>query len=134
MAALFSRLSDRRFMEANDAWLQLTGYTREETVGSTSLDLHLWHEPERRVELFRELGERGFVRDFAARMRTKSGALRDILLSVDRTELDGEACLLLIAHDVTELRQLERAAAPGAEDGGDGPLSPAALPTTSTTS
>ena len=108
MAALLSRLSDRRFIDANDAWLRLTGYSRDETIGATSVELDLWQDPERRAEMFDELEKRGFVRDFAARMHTKSGAIREVLLSVDRTELGGEPSILLIAHDVTELRQLER--------------------------
>jgi PAS domain S-box-containing protein len=108
MAALFSRLSDRRFIEVNDAWLRLTGWSRAETIGATSVEQHLWQDPERRDDLFRELMEHGRVRDFAARLCTRSGALRQVLLSVDRVELGREPCLLLLAHDVTELRELER--------------------------
>ena len=108
MAALLSRLSDRRFLDANDAWLRLTGYSRAETVGATSVELDLWQDSGRRSEMFEELEARGQVRDFAARMHTKSGAIREVLLSVDRVALGGEASILLLAHDVTELRQLER--------------------------
>jgi PAS domain S-box-containing protein len=108
MGAMFSRVSDRRFLEVNDAWLRLTGFSRQEALGATSVEQGLWNDLSERDELFRQLGERGFVRNFAAHMRTKSGALREVLLSVDNTELDGEACLLVIAYDVTELRQLER--------------------------
>src|SRR5207302_1045185 len=76
-------------------------------IGTTSVDLGLWQDVEGRDRLFAEIEARGFVRDFAARMHTKSGATREVLLSVDRIELAGEACLLLLAHDVTELRELE---------------------------
>ena len=106
--ALFSRLSDRRFLDVNDAWLRLTGYTREETLGSTSVELELWDDPAQRAEMFRQLAAHGRLRDFSARLRTKSGAQRELALSVDRLELAGEPCLLLIAHDETEVRQLER--------------------------
>jgi len=108
MAALLSRLSDRRFLDVNDAWLRLTGYSRAETIGATSVELDLWHDVDRRLDMFHELEARGQVRDFAARMHIKSGAIREVLLSVDRVLLGGEASILLLAHDVTELRQLER--------------------------
>jgi signal transduction histidine kinase len=42
------------------------------------------------------------------RFRTKSGTIREVLLSVERIELDGVPCALSIAHDVTERRELER--------------------------
>jgi two-component system cell cycle sensor histidine kinase/response regulator CckA len=108
MPALLSRLSDRRFVDVNAAWERLTGFSRVELLGRTSLDLGLWSEPEGRDQLFRELDERGFIRDYAANLRQKSGAVREVLLSVDHVELFGERCMLLLAHDVTELRHLER--------------------------
>ncbi|MCA1664419.1 MAG: PAS domain S-box protein [Myxococcales bacterium] len=108
MAALLSRLSDRRFVDVNDAWLRLTGYSRDETIGATGVELDLWQDVDLRADAYAELERRGQLRDFAARMRIKSGAIREVLLSVDRVAVGGEASLLLLAHDVTELRQLER--------------------------
>ncbi len=107
MGALFSRLSDRRFIDVNDAWLNMTGFSRAEMIGATAVELELWADPERRDELFRLIAA-GSVRDFPARLRTKAGLIRELLLSVDKIELSGEACILLLAHDVTEPRQLER--------------------------
>ncbi|HEX6839532.1 MAG TPA: PAS domain S-box protein, partial [Polyangia bacterium] len=108
MAALLSRMSDKRFLDVNEAWERLTGWPRAEQIGRTSIDLELWHEVAQRDALFAELGRRGVVRDFAAKMHTRSGELRDTLLSVDLIDIGGEPSVLLIAHDVTELRRLER--------------------------
>ena len=108
MAALLSRMSDRRFIDINDAWQRLTGFSREEMMGRTSVELGLWVDLSRRDELFRILEAQSFVRDFAATLRQKQGELREVLLSVERIAIAGEPCLLLLAHDVTELRRLER--------------------------
>ena len=108
MGALFSRQSDRRFVEINAAWERLTGYSRAETLGRTSMELGLWVDPARREVLFQQFRDHGTVRDFSVRLRQKSGSERDVLLSMDSVELFGEPCLLLLAHDVTDLRQLER--------------------------
>ncbi|HEX8951148.1 MAG TPA: PAS domain-containing protein, partial [Polyangia bacterium] len=42
MAALLSRMSDKRFVDINDAWERLTGYSRTEQLGRTSVELGLW--------------------------------------------------------------------------------------------
>ena len=57
------------------------------------------------IRLFRK---QGVVYDFEVRWWTKSGTIREVLLSVERIELDGVPCALSIAHDVTERRELER--------------------------
>ena len=67
MGALFSRLSDRRFIDVNEAWLAVTGYSRAEMIGATAGELDLWADPEKRDELFAAIAEHGFVRDFPAR-------------------------------------------------------------------
>ncbi|MCU1279337.1 MAG: sensor histidine kinase response regulator, partial [bacterium] len=107
MAALLSRMSDKRFLDVNDAWERLTGFTREEQVGRTSIDLGLWKDLGEREQLFAALGSHGLVREFPTTLQTKSGALRELRLSVDRIEIGGEDSLLLIAHDVTDVRRLE---------------------------
>ncbi|MDB4964700.1 MAG: hypothetical protein JWN44_389 [Myxococcales bacterium] len=107
MAALLSRMSDKRFLDVNEAWERLTGFSRAEQVGRTSLDLGLWQDIAQRDQLFAALDARGLVRDFTAKMRVKSGEVRETLLSVDRIEVGGEDSVLLIAHDVTDLRRLE---------------------------
>ena len=58
--------------------------------------------------MLRLLRAQGAVHDFEARLRDKSGTIREMLLSVERIELDGVPCVLTIAHDVTERRELER--------------------------
>jgi PAS domain S-box-containing protein len=107
MAALISRVSDKRFIDVNDAWARVTGYSRDELIGKTSVELGLWQDVSQREVLFRQIAEQGAVRDFAATLHQKSGALREVLLSVDQIEIGGEQCLLLLLHDVTDFRQLE---------------------------
>ena len=41
--------------------------------------------------------------------RTKTGAIRDVLLSVEQIDLEGERCLLGLSHDITERKRTEAA-------------------------
>lgn len=99
---------DGRYIDVNPTFQRLSGYSREEVIGRSSQDLEGWVNPRERTTVARLFREHGVVYDYEARFHTKSGAVREMLLSVEAIELDGEPCVLTIAHDVTERRQLER--------------------------
>lgn len=99
---------DGRYIDVNPSFQRLSGYSRDEVVGHTSREFERWVNPQERATVIRLLREQGAVYDFEARFRDKSGTIREMLLSVERIELENVPCILTIAHDVTERRQLER--------------------------
>src|SRR6185503_6296927 len=66
-------LHDGRHLEANDAAVRHSGYTREEMLGRTKPELGFWVAPDQRDGLLHQLLARGQVRDFEVTFRTKSG-------------------------------------------------------------
>ena len=44
-AILINRTSDRRFIDVNQAFLNVMGFERDEVIGRTSLELKLWADP-----------------------------------------------------------------------------------------
>ncbi len=100
-----SALENGRLMDVNDAFLRITGYSREEVIGKTSTELGLWVDPGERsrfVELLRENRE---IRDHEAKFRLKSGEVRIFLRSAELIELDGQTCVINITRDITERRR-----------------------------
>lgn len=91
----------------NESFLRFSRYRRDEVIGHTAPELGRWLDPEERAHVLHIMHEQGAVRDVEARFRTKSGEVRWARLSLERIELHGEPCLLIIAHDVTTQRQLE---------------------------
>ncbi len=104
-AIVISRLSDGVYLEVNEAWTRLHGYTKEEALGKSSLDLNVWVEPESRLRLVNMLAEGGAVQQFDFKFRRKSGEVALALMSAEVIELRGEKCLLSLLSDVTERRQ-----------------------------
>ena len=109
MLASISMLEGGRFLAVNDSFVALTGYSREEAVGHTALELNLWPDPEDRSRVMEKLKKETSVRDFEAKIRLKNGEERMLLLSVEKIELDGQPCLLHVANDVTLRKRAEEA-------------------------
>ncbi|MDY6784623.1 MAG: diguanylate cyclase [Cyanobacteriota bacterium] len=97
-----TRLSDGSHLEANEAFCQSIGYTLDEILGRTAVDLNLWASQEARTRLFKQLTMYGEVRNYEFEFRTKSGAVRTALLSSEIIHLNGEKCLLSLSNDITE--------------------------------
>src|SRR6185369_17290825 len=95
-------LDSGRYVDVNESFLAMSGYTREEVVGRTSLELAIWETPERRAEFVRELIQTGSVRNVETKFRAKSGDIRILLSSSELLEIRGELCLIVASSDITE--------------------------------
>jgi PAS domain S-box-containing protein len=109
VASCISTLAEGRYLDVNDSFVRLLGYTRDEVIGHTSTDLRLWVDSADRPRMAQRLREYGAIYDLETRTRTKSGELRDTLTSLELIDLSGERCILALFHDITERRQAEQA-------------------------
>jgi len=106
-ALSISSIAEGRFIEVNDTFEEILGYGREETIGRTSLELGLWETPETRNRLIQAIREKGRVRGFDARLRSKRGKIVVGFLSAEVIEIRGEQRLLVVVNDVTEQKRYE---------------------------
>lgn len=105
---VITRAEDGTYIDVNEAFQEMTGYTRQEVVGHSSVELKLWADPDARMVMLRLLNQYGHVRNLDVRFRVKSGEIRELLWSADVIEYLGAACLIAISRDVTDQRQLEK--------------------------
>jgi PAS domain S-box-containing protein len=102
-----SRLVDGYFFDANDRFLELTGFTSEELLGHTALELNCWHDWQDRESLISRLRKDGTVHDFHTRLRLKSGDVIDAIVNAEKIDFSGECCILAITQDVTSQKRAE---------------------------
>lgn len=102
-----NRLSDGLFLEVNEGFLAITGYSSEEVIGKTSVELGIWVNMEDRQYLARELAQTGIVDNLEAQFRRKDGTIITGLMSARIIELDNELCGLSITRDITDRKRAE---------------------------
>jgi PAS domain S-box-containing protein len=103
-ACAVTRWRDRRFVDVNDAFTELLGWTREEIVGRTGGDLQLV-EGEIAEQLRSNLSALLELRDQELAVRTRGGELRQIVIASDLVQLRGERHLITTFVDITARRQ-----------------------------
>ena len=105
-AIAITRISDNRLVNVNQAFLEVTGYEREEVIDHTPKNLHLWSDPAEREEATKTLRKKGKLRgEFS--IRRKTGEIRDLLFSAELIELSGERYMLSMGQDISGRKQAE---------------------------
>ena len=56
-----NRMRDGQYLEINDGFTAMTGYTPAEVIGKTSLEINIWADPQDRARLAQALREHGEV-------------------------------------------------------------------------
>lgn len=97
------RASDNRSYKVNRAYLDIIGYSREEVEGHTAAELGLFIDDSARGIWMKELQEKGRVFAQNARIRHKSGVVKNLMASMDLIEVSGEQMVLVIISDISDL-------------------------------
>ena len=100
-------LPDGRFVDVNEHLATLAGCHRGEIIGRTSGDSFIWEQPGLMEKWFERMARNEEVREEPAKVRTLSGALRDLIVSLVPVSLAGKPHALFLAQDVSERMLLE---------------------------
>ncbi len=103
-----NRISDGLYIDINHGFMKLTGYSKEEVIGKTSIELNIWNDLKDREELLKLLQKKGEVKDFEATFRLKDGSLKTGMMSAKIIKIQNEPCILSITKDITERKKAEK--------------------------
>ncbi len=98
-----------KYLETNDSFKGILGYTKEDLLGKTSLELKIWVNPDERNKMINTLRKKGFVKDMEAHLRTKGGHIITGLLSAQLITLQENDYIISEIRDITYLKKAEEA-------------------------
>jgi len=104
-----TRLEDGTYLEVSEGFTRMSGWSRDEALGRTSVELGIWAEPEERRQMTARLKAAGEFDGFRYTFRHKTGRLLQGLMSGRIVSLEGTPCLLTVTRDITRQVEAERA-------------------------
>ncbi|MEI6290013.1 MAG: PAS domain S-box protein [Chloroflexota bacterium] len=104
---LIIRVQDNKFIDVNEAFQNMSGYRREDVIGYSVYDLQQWVDPDELNRMEKSLREHEIVRDYEAKLRTKTGEIQDVLMSAAPIELNGEHFIVNMVIDISTRKKRE---------------------------
>ncbi|MBL0334846.1 MAG: PAS domain S-box protein [Chitinophagaceae bacterium] len=104
---LLTRVSDGVIVDINDRAIALSGFSRDEIIGQTTLALEGWENDEDRNKYLNLLRQTGRVVNLEKKFKIKGGVVRYATISGEFIEIAGEKYILTVIHDITERKHIE---------------------------
>ena len=101
--------TELRYLDVNNAFLEMSGFAREDVIGHTAVGLGVCEDAELRDAFIQDLREHGSLLNVETKFRRKNGSLRVLLSSTELVDCAGEQCLLVVSTDITERKESELA-------------------------
>lgn len=102
-----SMMSDGRYVDVNEQFVNLSGYTREEIIGKTSNELNFWPNPGDRSKLMERLANNRSTKNLELEFNLKGNKSITGLVSFSVIDIGGEPHLLTFIKDITERKKIQ---------------------------
>ena len=103
-----NRLEDGVYIDINDGFTTLMGYTRQDVLGKSSLALNIWANPQDRQTLVEGLKRHGIVENLEAEFIDKNGQNKTALMSARILRINDEDLILSITRDITDRKKAQQ--------------------------
>lgn len=108
-AIIISEFDSGRIIEVNDSHERLTGFSRKDVVGRTSVEIGTFKDMEDRDAFLAPVRAAGSARRVERQIHDSKGRAIDIVYSAERFELAGKRCLVTTIQDISEQKKTEAA-------------------------
>ncbi|NJD21115.1 MAG: PAS domain S-box protein, partial [Melioribacter sp.] len=102
-----SSLSNGKILEVNEGYLKIFGFTREESIGKTSVELGIIHSEKVRENIFSLMKTGTVARNIEFEFQTKTKEIRTGEISLEKIQFQNEECLIATMRDITDRKHIE---------------------------
>lgn len=106
---VITSFAEGRYIAVNDAWIEVTGWQREEAVGRTVEEIDIWVIEEQKHLIRKLILENNGIRSMEIDFRMKSGQIRSALVSADIIGKSDNLHILWVFKDITDQKRMEQA-------------------------
>jgi len=106
-AISITRVEDGTYLAVNQGFADLSGWSREDVLGRSSLEIDIWADPADRARLVGELSRAGTARNLEFRFRLKDRSLLTGVMSAQIIQLQGQPYILSVTRDMSEWKRAE---------------------------
>ncbi len=103
-----TRVNDFTYYDVNPSFVIMTGFTKEEIIGKTAIELGLIIDIDRRSEVIKQIQETGRAVNFELTVKNRFGKVVEVMSSAETILLNGEKLAINITTDITERKRVER--------------------------
>jgi PAS domain S-box-containing protein len=104
---IIANMEDGRIIEVNDAFTTISGYTRDEALNNTTLNLKIWVHEDDRKNMIDSLLKGKAILSKETMLRAKEGNVAIVLLSAQVIKLANRNCIISSIEDITERKNAE---------------------------
>lgn len=105
-AIAITRVTDSLFIDCNQEFADQMGYSRDEIIGHTALELEMYTQQARK-SFIEAIKQENHLYNYELALKKKNGEPVNIMFSARFIEVEGERVILKIGRDITHRRKRE---------------------------
>ncbi|WP_460111056.1 helix-turn-helix transcriptional regulator [Pseudomonas sp. S3_H04] len=105
--AVICRLSDLRYIKVNPGFLEMTGYTREQVIGTSAYEIDIFEQAEKKDLAIQRLRDVATIPQMQAELRLPDGGSKQVIVAGQPLTLNDEDCMLFSFVDMEPRHRAE---------------------------